>query len=146
MRIERAGQALSPYRYVGYGLALAAAAVSTAIRVALLPVLGNIAPGVTFVPGVVLTAWYGGLGAGVACTVFSYLFARYILITPGSLAIDSRQQAAQLILNLSAGILISWITAALRTARAKAEQTQREAAAIWTASVTASSRWTINSD
>ena len=116
-------------RYLRYSLALAAAAAGAVFRVALLPVLGNGAPGVTFLPAIIASAWYGGLESGIACTVFSYAVARYFLITPGSLVIHAGE-VVQLCLYLLAGALVAWITAALQRARARVEQAQREAVTI----------------
>ena len=130
MKIRIVQQALKRRRYLGYILALTAAAAGAALRMALFPVLGNGAPGVTFLPSIIASAWYGGLEAGIACTVLSYALARYFLITPGSLAIHTGRELGQMCLYLFAGVLIAWITAALQRTRTRVEQAQREAVTI----------------
>lgn len=52
-----------------YGIVLVTFSISAAIRWALIPVFGLALPYITFYPGIMLCAWYGGFWPGVLMTV-----------------------------------------------------------------------------
>src|SRR5947208_2734029 len=56
-------------RLVAYGVAVLATAVSLVIRWPLMPLLGYHAPLMTFFPAIILSAYLGGLGPGLAAAV-----------------------------------------------------------------------------
>lgn len=57
-----------------YGLAIAAAALALAVRLALIPVVEDHAPYISFAPAVLLASAFGGFGPGVFATAASVLF------------------------------------------------------------------------
>jgi len=115
-------------RFQSLGLGLAAAICGAALRRALYPVQGPLAPGVAFVPFIIGAAWFGGTGAGIIATAVGYGLARFFFnFTPlhGTLA-----NSVQAILFLGAGWTISWLTDSLRQAKARAELDRRRAVTI----------------
>lgn len=67
---------------LAYGLAIAVVAAVVGCRLALRGVLGDAAPLLPFIPVVLLTAWYGGLGPGLLATALSAAAAALFLLPP----------------------------------------------------------------
>jgi PAS domain S-box-containing protein len=116
--------------YFKYLFALGAALSGAALRWAMVPVLMNATPGVTFLPAIIASAWYGGIASGLLATIASYALGRYFFITPGTLSIHGGTEMAQAIILLAGGGLITGISAALREASAREEEARREAAQV----------------
>ena len=68
-------------RPLRYAVAVAAVFVLTLMRLVLTPVLGDHLRFIVLLPAVVLSAWYGGLGAGLAATGLSAGAAAYLHLT-----------------------------------------------------------------
>ncbi|HXG67219.1 MAG TPA: PAS domain S-box protein [Blastocatellia bacterium] len=107
-----------------YGLAIAAVAIATLLRVPLTPVLGmNVAPFLFCYPAILLSGWYGGLGPGLCATGFGALAALYFFIEPAfSFAILDTGILLQLILFAVTGGLISALSDAWQRSRRQAEE------------------------
>jgi len=109
-----------------YGVAVLAPLVALLLRLALDPLLGNVAPFLVFVAAVMVSGWYGGWETGLLSTVLSAACATYFLVGPRfSLAIDSPANWVQLSLFLVIGVFISALNGALK-------RSQQQAAAIAT--------------
>src|SRR5215510_1720257 len=65
-------------RMARYGVAVLSVAIAAALRLALDPILGDVAPFILFYLPVILTAWYGGLGPGLLATALSMLLGDYL--------------------------------------------------------------------
>src|SRR5262249_26557026 len=79
-----------------------------------------------FLAAVMVSAWYGGLGPGLLATAVSLLGAtRLLLGPPSSPAITGVSMALDLLTFLVAALLISSLSATLRTARQQAEEATR---------------------
>jgi PAS domain S-box-containing protein len=65
-----------------YGIAVALAIGAVALRDALSPLWGLKLPLITFYPAVMVSAWFGGLGAGVTTTVLCTVSAAYLWFAP----------------------------------------------------------------
>ncbi|HEX6510561.1 MAG TPA: PAS domain S-box protein [Chloroflexota bacterium] len=95
---------------VRYGLALAACLV------ALVPwtVWGTNfepSPFPLFMLAILVSAWFGGLGPGLAAAVLAALLTLYVYLPPKySLAIDSLQSAVQLAVFGVIALLVTWLT------------------------------------
>ena len=86
--IENKGR-LSLFEYgwaVRYGVAPMMVALGLAIRSLLAPVLTNETVYTYFVPSVLVSAWFGGLGPGLVATVLSVLAATFLLTGAPNLA------------------------------------------------------------
>src|SRR5271166_4510036 len=116
--------------YIKYLFALAAATGGAVLRWAMVPLLMNTTPGITFLPAIIASAWYGGIESGLLATAASYLLSRFFFMTPGTLAIHTGNEMAQAIVLLAGGGLITGISAALRESSAREEQARREAAQV----------------
>jgi PAS domain S-box-containing protein len=105
--------ALNPF--ARYGIAIVVVVIAAALRVALNPVWGIGLPYITFYPGVMLVAWLGGLGPGIAATVLSALLADYLWIPPAfTLAIADVADTLGLVVFTAMGFVISLLNEAWR--------------------------------
>jgi PAS domain S-box-containing protein len=111
-----------------YGLAVAAATTTAAVRLLLDPWLGETAPYALFFVAIAAAAWYGGLGPGLLATVLSMAFAVFMFVEPrGSFALDARS-APGLPPILITCLLLVLLGDSNRRARGRAERSAREAA------------------
>ena len=65
-----------------YLIAITAAGSGLLLRLALEPIWGGRLPYITFFPAIMVSAWVGGVGAGLATTFLSALGAAYFLLRP----------------------------------------------------------------
>jgi PAS domain S-box-containing protein len=100
-----------------YGLAALAICASTLLTFALRPLLGDQTHYLTFTLAVIVCAWYGGLGPGLAATIGGFLTADYFFIEPiySLLPIDAEDAA----LLGSVGVSVSLLTERLARAQAR---------------------------
>jgi signal transduction histidine kinase len=111
----------------GYGLALAAVALALAAGLALAR-LATPAPFAfsLFLAAVTVSAWYGGLGPGLAATLVGALAVAYFFVSPRySLAVTTIGAVVDLLVFTLVALLISSVNASLRRARAQAEAAAR---------------------
>src|SRR5438309_5443126 len=104
--------------------AISLASVATALSVAsLLPYRADPSHFTLFFVAVMVSAWYGGLGAGLLATILSALSLDYFFIAPiHSITLDWRA-----LLRLSTFVLVSLVTSSLTAARKRAEEALRQA-------------------
>lgn len=119
-------------RLTGYAVAALAVAFTLAVKL-LIPFLGEQHPFVLLPAAVVIAAWYGGFGPGIAATIASAIGTDTFFIPPPEFGVDT--DVIGLLALIAEGALISWITVGLRRARRRAreealaaEQARREAA------------------
>jgi PAS domain S-box-containing protein len=94
-----------------YVVALAAFLGGFLLRFALTPLIGLIAPFITFFPAVIIAARYGGLGAGLAVTGLGAIASLYFFIAPThSLVVTNRGDALSLLVFIGVSSFISWIS------------------------------------
>lgn len=113
-----------------YGLSIAVVALCLSIRLILEPVMGHLAPFILFIPGILVSAWYGGFGPGVLASALSVILAEYALwdwrLTQGWQSEVVRSLSFFLV-----GIVMSyWEDANLR-ARRELERTHQQVNAIF---------------
>jgi PAS domain S-box-containing protein len=100
-----------------------------AIRFALGGVLGETVPYLQFFPAIMLAAWLGGPGPGLAATALAGLLARYFFLQPiHSFFISNTADAVSLPLFLLIGAAMALVIESLR----RAEEAQRAQAEIAT--------------
>jgi PAS domain S-box-containing protein len=116
-----------------YGVAVGLVALAALLRLGLGPLWGEDVPALLFYPAVVLSAWYGGLGPGLAATALSGLAISYYWLPPqNSFVVSDLNDLLGLAIFLAVGLLISILnerrlrhaTAVLATLR-KSEQRYR---------------------
>ena len=106
-----------------YGFAAVLTILAILLRAALSSLLGGGVPFILFFPTVTLSAWYGGLGAGLFATFFSAAISDFFYFEPVySFAINSLADATRLLLFISGGSFISWICGSLREANLRANE------------------------
>jgi PAS domain S-box-containing protein len=106
-----------------YFIAVAATVLGLLLRAPLWSVLGSSVPYITFFPAVAVTAWVAGLGPGVLCTVLSGLTTLYFFVGPHATPHNATlSDVLGLMLFLSVGSFIAWLTESQTTARRLAEQ------------------------
>jgi|GEM_PF-1020779 len=107
--------------------ALSATAATFGLRIALDGPLGGQPTLVIFTLPIMLSAYLGGLRAGLLATAVSYFGAGYYLLTPiHSFAVVSGVEGWQQIFVALAGVFISGLSEALHRARRRAEIATRE--------------------
>jgi signal transduction histidine kinase/CheY-like chemotaxis protein len=107
---------------VRYGVAVAAVVVATAVKIALDPVLGQDNPFVLLFSAVVVSGWFGGMGPAVTATIASALVAAYYFLPPDfSLRIAAPGDRLRLVTFILEATLIGLLSAALESARRRAE-------------------------
>jgi len=113
-----------------YGLAIAAVLAATAVRIAFNPILGMRAPYLGFTLAVVVAAWLGGRGPGLAATVLSALSVAWFFLEPSrSFVIFDPFAKWGLAFFVAIGAFISFVAGDLRQslrARAEAEESMRQ--------------------
>jgi PAS domain S-box-containing protein len=113
-----------------YGVAALLMAAAQALRFALQPWLGPNVPYLQFFPAILIAAWYGGLGPGLAATTAaSVLAAMYLFLPPDGMAVGGTADLISLSLFSATGVGISWLSARVRTAEGGQHLTASLAAA-----------------
>src|SRR5687768_4013729 len=104
-----------------YGFAAIAAALSVALRIALTPLLGPHVQFITLFPAVVLSALFGGFGAGIVATLLGGLALNYFLVAPTLSFSSSPDELSQLAVFLVMGTFISWVASDRRRIKGRLE-------------------------
>jgi len=108
-----------------YGAALVIWGATTLLLLGLKPFLAR-GIMVLYIPGVMISAWYGGLGPGLLATVLSVATTAYLFLDPaGSFVIQSADDIAELVVFS----LVALLTSILNTAQKKAQQDLMESQA-----------------
>lgn len=111
-RADQDGSALAVSAVlVRYGLALAAVAVALALRLASVPLVGDRAPYLFFVPAIVVASGFGGFGPGLLATAISLPLIVTIFGATTEFAIPDLLNAASFAL---IGIGTAWLGGRLR--------------------------------
>lgn len=107
---------------VRYGIAVASVGLALAVA-SLLPYRADPSHFTLFFAAVMVSAWYGGLGAGLVATILSALSLDYFFIAPvHSITVDWRA-----FLRLGVFSVVALVTSYLTTARKRAEEALRKA-------------------
>jgi len=107
---------------VRYAISIASVGLALALA-SLLPYRADPSHFTLFFAAVMVSAWYGGLGAGVLATVLSALSLDYFFIAPiYSITLDWRA-----FLRLGVFLVVALVTSYLTTARRRAEEALRKA-------------------
>ena len=102
-----------------YGIAVAALAVATVVRMLLDPLLESRAPYGCYLLAVLFVVWRAGLGPALFTVACGTLLARYFFEVPrGLLWFDSGDSQASLVMSLTIGLVATFLCESLRiTAR-----------------------------
>jgi PAS domain S-box-containing protein len=118
-----------PARVVAYGVALLATAVSLLVRCPLWPVLEYHAALMTFIPAVVISAYWGGFRPGLLATLLGALAGHYFLTEPcWTFKAVQFHQAVGLALFVLAGATISSLSESLHRVRRRLVAAERQRA------------------
>jgi PAS domain S-box-containing protein len=113
------GRAHEPAPVARYGMAVAAAAAATLLRLALDPIWGDRLPFIWYFPAILVAAWFAGFRAGVLTTLLCAMATDYLWLAPvGSLAVESWADAVGLVVFAAIGVVISGVSEAWRRASA----------------------------
>ena len=97
-----------------YGVAFACVIVAVLIKVALGAFvnadLANSAPFITLWSAVIISAWYGGVGAGLWATLLALIAANYFFYPPFGFNLPNQTQAINQILFALGGVLVSFLS------------------------------------
>ena len=110
-----------------YLFAAVATAATLGVRLAIHDSLGGTPSLVIFTVPIMLSAYVGGLRAGLLATVLTYLGASYYLLSPThSLWVTASEDRWQQLLVVLAGVVISVLNEALHRARRRADIATRQ--------------------
>jgi PAS domain S-box-containing protein len=111
----------------GYAIALAALALTVAIRWLLWPVLGDAVPHMAFFPAVMVAAYYGGFRPGLLATLLGAFIANYAFTEPHfTLAFKSVDSTVALPLFVLAGLMMSGLCESLHRIQHRLVAEERE--------------------
>lgn len=109
-------------RLIRYGLAVIAPVLVLPLQWVLISSVGNVAPFLLFTPAVMVSAWYGGLGPGLAATAISSMLANFFLLPPVySLKFDSQFDLIRLAVFAGVGAQISFLSDRFLIEKSRAE-------------------------
>ena len=125
--------AATPGKISRYLVAIGALAAALLFRYLVRDSLGFEVPYLQFYPAIIVAAWYGGLGPGVATTVLATMAAMYFFLPPAGFAVGDASNQLSLGVFVATGLVISWLNhrlhlteaahrTAAATATARAEQ------------------------
>lgn len=113
-----------------YAFATVIVLIAAVIRLVFMDALKLQGPFMTFGPGVLFAAVYGGFRAGLFATVLSIVIAEYFWLVPGgSSAIEAQSDYVAILIFFIVGMVLSWFAVQLNAASARArtaEALQRE--------------------
>ena len=102
-----------------YMVALALVAASALLRLSLQPWLDSNLPYLQFFPAIMVAAWFGGLGPGIAATVLSAAAGVFFFVAPlERSAVEHSGDLISLALFVLTGFGISWFNHRLRSTEA----------------------------
>ena len=111
---------------IKYGVAVLVVGLALGLRLLLHPFLGAYVPFITFFFAVMVAAWFGGLGPGVAAAILSTIVADYFFVAPlGSTTLKFSNILALGLFILEA-IGISFLSGEMHRARGQAERRRLE--------------------
>jgi K+-sensing histidine kinase KdpD len=126
-----------------YGVAGLAVGLALVLQLLLVPWFRadpDATPFIAFFAAVIVAAWFGGLGPGLAATALSALVSNYFILYPQySLDIISLGHGLRLTVFSIEGAFISWLLGTIHSARRRAEEAQRGLAFLSEASAALSS-------
>lgn len=109
-----------------HGVAVLAVLLVVLIKILLEPVIAQETPFLLVFAAIMVSAWYGGLGPGLAATFVAVLVIDYFFLPPaGFSGLDIK--VVPLSLFVLEGVLVSSVVAALLAARQRAEMSTLEA-------------------
>lgn len=109
---------------VRYSLAIFTSALALVLTLLYTRLIGTTAPFILFFAAVVVSSWYGGLGPGLLAIAMAALVTDYFFLPPTHSLAMNQSSFLELFLFVLAALLISWLTAALRSAYRRAEAAQ----------------------
>jgi PAS domain S-box-containing protein len=107
-----------------YGVAVGVVAVAALLKWLFDQHIGGESPFLLFFAAVMISAWYGGVRAGLLTTLLAALVADFLFLRPAPELPPLRARFAELLriaVFLLEGALISWLTELLRQTRRRAE-------------------------
>jgi PAS domain S-box-containing protein len=134
-----------------YGLAVLSVAIALVVRLLLFDQLGGRSPFLTFFPAVVITAYYGGLGPALVCSLLSGFVGSFfrmeaLVVTPT----NSPQEQAfasdlmALLLFVVTCVVISWLIESLHRATRRLERSEARASRLFESDVVGVIHWEID--
>jgi PAS domain S-box-containing protein len=105
-----------------YSVAVLSSGVALLVRLLGAPYTGPESPFLLFVGAVTISAWYGGLGPGLAATLLSALAADFFFLPPeGQIGPRDLSEGLRLLLFVLEGALVTLLSVALRASRRRSQ-------------------------
>jgi PAS domain S-box-containing protein len=124
---RREATSVSHASWFRYGVAVLAVGLVLLVRLLLAPLITAQTPFLLLAGGVMLAAWFGGLGPGLLSTALGMLAADYFFLPPQGSFTGPSVAALPLALFAVQGVMISSLAEALRAARGRAEASELDA-------------------
>jgi PAS domain S-box-containing protein len=113
-------------RLSGYAVAIGATVISVSLRLTLEPLWGVTLPYITLFPAIMLSAWLGGFGPGLATTLASAFSAAYFWLEPRrSMLVTDPSDWLGLFVFVVIGLLISVMNEAWRRSHGALAESRR---------------------
>ena len=112
--------------WLRYSFALAVTLLALGLRVAVQSWTENVSPFLFFMPAVMLSAWFGGLGPGLISTAAGAVAADYFLLPPYYTFAPSESSFMRVLVFVLVGTQISWLSGALHKANLDLEHRVRQ--------------------
>ena len=111
-----------------YGVAVLTVTLVLLLKLLLAPLIAEESPFLLFLPTVMVSTWYGGLGPGLLATVIAAFISDYFFLGPAYLVLGNRPgQTLELGLFVFEGVLVSLLISALQAAKHRAEVSRLKA-------------------
>ena len=112
--------------WLGYAVAVLCAGLIVLVRMALRPILPDGYPFITLFVGVLVSAWFGGFGPGLATLLWGVIGVWYFILPPvHSFGPLSSEDAAALLVSVINSLLVIGIATAQHASRRRAERSAR---------------------
>jgi len=112
--------------WLGYAVAMLCAGLIVLARIALYPVLPDGYPFITLFIGVLVSAWFGGFGPGLATLLWGVIGVWYFLMPPAhSFGPPTAENTAALIVAIVNNLVLVAIATAQHASRRRAERSAR---------------------
>ncbi len=114
-------------KYLRYGIAVLAVALAFGLKLLIDPLIIQETPFRLFIAAIMVSTWIGGLGPGLLATILAASITDYFFLAPRGSLSDLSLESAPLVMFVLEGSFVSFLTAALRSARKRAEENAKDA-------------------
>ena len=116
----------TPFKLRKYGVAVIAVAIALLLKLLLKPLFVTETPFILFFAAVMISAYYGGMRAGLLATTLAAVVSNYLFLPPAYFFFKPEGQNLPLGIFIIECLSITWLTTALNAAKQQAENSSLE--------------------